>query len=200
MNFLLYLQFVLFFLFLLFISYLSYDFLLSIIQFINYYYILFSFLFFPLILQVPSATRKLQLGFFGSEILQIAAPNFINFQLLISILKQIHRLTQHNKVDNSNKVDNGDDNNFLLYNLQYCILRILKSNFLRIQEQQKNGDEAGLVYFPLTETPEEKDENNNGSDRNDENQYLHPYSNLPVFQLLCCLFQCISGEKTSFFV
>ena len=194
MNFLLYLQFVLFFLFLLFISYLSYDFLLSIIQFINYYYILFSFLFFPLILQVPSATRKLQLGFFGSEILQIAAPNFINFQLLISILKQIHRLTQRN--NNSNKVDNSDDNNFLLYNLQYCVLRILKSNFLRIQEQQKNGDEAGLVYFPLTELSEEEHENN---DKN-EKQYLHPYSNLPVFQLLCCLFQCISGEKTSFFV
>ena len=145
--------------------------------------------------QVPSATRKLQLGFFGSEILQIAAPNFINFQLLISILKQIHRLTQRDNT--SNKVDNSDDSNFLLYNLQYCILRILKSNFLRIQEQQKNGDEAGLVYFPLTETTEEKDENN---DKNNENQYLHPYSNLPVFQLLCCLFQCISGEKTSSFV
>ena len=43
-----------------------------------------------------------------------------------------------------------DDDNLLLYKMQFCILRVLKSNFLRIKEQQRSGDLVGLIYFPLS--------------------------------------------------
>ena len=33
--------------------------------------------------------------------------------------------------------------------MQYCILRVLRSNFIRGHEQLKDSDDIGLIYFPL---------------------------------------------------
>ena len=73
-----------------------------------------------------------------------------------------------------------DDDNLLLYKMQFCILRVLKSNFLRIKEQQRSGDLVGLIYFPLsfssffpssmsTESNINNDSNNDNNKNNDNN-------------------------------
>lgn len=199
--------------------------------------IFFYFRLFPCIpaLQLSSATRKLQLGFFGTEISEIAAPNSLNFRLLSSILSQIHRLilinsnklvilldmeksnkiiendenissndgndsrddnnrnsnnkNKENKEDNENNsrvnIDNNIKNATLLYDMQFCLLRTLRANVLRLQEQQKSADEIGLIYFPL-----------NSQIRNDGNVVNNGYSHLTVFRLLLSVLRCISGERT----
>ena len=87
------------------------------------------------------------------------------------------------------KTENNDNDSLLLYNMQFCILRVLKSNFLRMKEQQRSGDLVGLIYFPLnyssiksTESNindndndidnnnNNKDNNNNNKDNNDDNK------------------------------
>ena len=119
-------------------------------------------------------------------------------------------------------VEFKDDDNLLLYKMQFCILRVLKSNFLRIKEQQRSGDLVGLIYFPLSFSSSMSTEsmninnnyNNNNNDYNNvdeknnennvdvENETRNegrktfencPYSHLTVFQLLSSLLKCIAG-------
>ena len=79
-----------------------------------------------------------------------------------------------------NDTDSVKDESILFYNMQYCILKTLKSNFLRLQEQQKNADEIGLIYFPLIKG--------------------NSFSHLTVFQLLISFLSCISGKDFFFFM
>ena len=54
--------------------------------------------------------------------------------------------------------------------MQYSLLRVLKSNFIRIKEQQKNADSVGLIYFPLKYSDSKLTElevNDNSNDDND---------------------------------
>ena len=60
----------------------------------------------------------------------------LNFSLLTSTLSQVNRLVS---------TERGSH----LRDLQYCLLRVLRSNFLRVGEQLKTADEVGLVYSPL---------------------------------------------------
>ena len=71
-----------------------------------------------------------------------------------------------------------------LYTMQYCILRVLRSNFVRVQEQLKSADDVGLIYFPLKYPT--------GVDKGGEGEEGNP-SDLVVFQLLRSIMECISG-------
>ena len=73
------------------------------------------------------------------------------------------------------KTENNDNDSLLLYNMQFCILRVLKSNFLRMKEQQRSGDLVGLIYFPLnyssiksTESNVNDNDDNNNKDNNNK--------------------------------
>ena len=135
----------------------------------------FSHFFFILnFFQAPSFIRKLQLGFFGSEISLVAAPNAINFSILNSLLLQIKRL-----------ISCRPENTVFLYTMQYCILRVLRSNFVRVQEQLKSADDVGLIYFPLKYPM--------GVDKGGEGEEGGNPSDLVVFQLLRSIMECISG-------
>ena len=104
--------------------------------------------------------------------------------------------------------------------MQYSLLRVLKSNFIRIKEQQKNADSVGLIYFPLKYSDSKltelevndnsNDDNDNIDLKNDENVIGEekkrrnkvenkvencPYSHLPVFQLLRSLLHCIACKS-----
>ena len=70
--------------------------------------------------------------------------------------------------------ENNDNDSLLLYNMQFCILRVLKSNFLRMKEQQRSGDLVGLIYFPLNyssikSTESNVNDNDNNKDNNNNN-------------------------------
>ena len=72
------------------------------------------------------------------------------------------------------KTENNNNDSLLLYNMQFCILRVLKSNFLRMKEQQRSGDLVGLIYFPLNyssikSTESNIDNNNNNNNNNKDN-------------------------------
>lgn len=76
------------------------------------------------------------------------------------------------------KTENNDNDSLLLYNMQFCILRVLKSNFLRMKEQQRSGDLVGLIYFPLnyssiksTESNINDNDNDDKEDNKDNNNY-----------------------------
>ena len=53
--------------------------------------------------------------------------------------------------------------------MQFCILRVLKSNFLRMKEQQRSGDLVGLIYFPLNYSSIKSTESNVDNNDNDNN-------------------------------
>ena len=76
------------------------------------------------------------------------------------------------------KTESNDNDSLLLYNMQFCILRVLKSNFLRMKEQQRSGDLVGLIYFPLnyssiksTESNINDNDNDDKEDNKDNNNY-----------------------------
>ena len=163
--------------------------------------------------QVPSSIRKLQLGFFGSEISSVAAPNQMNYSLLSSILTQIMRL--------SNSDEYGKNGRPIFQKMQYCILRVLRSNFLRGHEQLKDSDDIGLIYFPLNppnllnshaqsslsfDGKEVENENENehengkesgrGAGRDSNRGNITNFNHLLVFQLLRSVLQSVSGIIT----
>ena len=138
----------------------------------------------------------MQLGFFGSEISSVAAPNQLNYSLLSSLLTQILRLSKSDKY-----LEFGRP---LFQKLQYSILRVLRSNFLRGNEQLKDSDDVGLIYFPLdplsllkTLSPTTLDVNEMERERGRESteERRGDFSHLLVFQLLRSVLQSVSGTR-----
>ena len=134
----------------------------------------------------------MQLGFFGSEISSIVAPNQLNYSLLSSILTQIIRL--------SISEEYGKYGGPVFHRMQYCILRVIRSNFLRGHEQLKESDDVGLIYFPLNpssvaEKPSSSSsyviDIDRGRERSEEG--INDLNHLLVFQLLRSVLQSISG-------
>jgi hypothetical protein len=140
----------------------------------------------------------LQLGFFGSEISSVAAPNQLNYSLLSSILTQIIRLSKSEEY--------GKYSRPIFHRMQYCILRVIRSNFLRGHEQLKESDDVGLIYFPLnppsvvetlsSSTLDVIDidiDRGSGRGRGRSEEGINDFNHLLVFQLLRSVLQSISG-------
>lgn len=117
----------------------------------------------------------------------MAAPNVLNFSLLTSTLSQINRLVPTAKGSH-------------LRGMQYCLLRVLRSNFLRLGEQLKTADEVGLVYSPLIPLSQkiEENEDGEGSRGGDVSSngtcFESDMSHLVVYQLLQAVLHSLSGK------
>ena len=138
----------------------------------------------------------------------------MNYSLLSSILTQIMRL--------SNSDEYGKYGKPVFQKMQYCILRVLRSNFLRGHEQLKDSDDIGLIYFPLNppsllnlhaqsslsfDGKEVENENENESgresgrgvereregERESNSEDINNFNHLLVFQLLRSVLQSVSG-------
>lgn len=87
--------------------------------------------------------------------------------------------------------------------MQYCLLRVLRSNFLRVGEQLKTADEVGLVYSPLIphslQAAENQGTGNSGIEIGDvalsDTCLEADMSHLVVFQLLQAVLFSLSGKK-----
>jgi hypothetical protein len=71
--------------------------------------------------------------------------------------------------------------------MQFCILRVLRANFVRVQEQLKSADDVGLIYHPLKYPV--------GPDKGGEGEGGGSPADLVVFQLLRSTLECISGAR-----
>ena len=136
----------------------------------------------------------------------------MNYSLLSSILTQIMRLSSSDEY--------GKYGGPLFQKIQYCILRVLRSNFLRGHEQLKDSDDIGLIYFPLNpqnflntqaqpslsfdgKEVENENEKESGSGRGREGgreggrdsngEEMNDFNHLLVFQLLRSVLQSVSG-------
>lgn len=122
----------------------------------------------------------------------------MNYSLLSSILTQIIRLSKSEEY--------GKYSGPVFHRMQYCILRVIRSNFLRGHEQLKESDDVGLIYFPLnspnvvetlsSSTLDAIDididrERGRGRERSEEG--INDFNHLLVFQLLRSVLQSISG-------
>lgn len=88
--------------------------------------------------------------------------------------------------------------------MQYCILRVIRSNFLRGHEQLKESDDVGLIYFPLnpssvvetlsSSTLDAIDiDRGRGRGRERSEEKINDFNHLLVFQLLRSVLQSVSG-------
>lgn len=80
----------------------------------------------------------------------------------------------------------------------HCVLRVLRANLRRMQEQLKDADDMCLLYHPLNISED-------GTKGGDEGKMgastsTKDLSHLLVFQLLRSVLQCISGKNRMFFL